>query len=111
VSGEKHDAGKQRWDLLPVLVLQGVVAVLTFGAAKYAPHNWQLVADPIARYRAALERHWFALVEGETVDEESGIHHAFHFACNALFLAWFAIVKPNDMRLFARAHGLVEDDE
>lgn len=106
MSGEKHDAGKERWDLLPLLVLRGVVLVLTFGAAKYAPHNWQKVTDPIARYRSAMERHWHALVLGEVDDTESGIHHAFHFACNALFIAWFAVVIPGAVRDYAKQHGV-----
>jgi hypothetical protein len=91
----KKDAGKQRWDLLPLKVLAGVVSVLTFGAGKYSPNSWQLVDGAVGRYRAAMDRHWASIVlDSESTDPESGLLHAWHFACNALFLAWFLAFKP-----------------
>jgi Domain of unknown function (DUF5664) len=97
-AGVKHDAGKIRYDLLPMVVLRGVANVLTFGAAKYSAHAWQEVPDGLARYRSAQERHWESVVVGgENLDPESGLRHAWHYACNALFVAWFMSFRPTEL--------------
>ena len=51
--GRKDDAEKPRWDLLPWGPVGEVVAVLTFGARKYAPDNWKHVPAARERYFAA----------------------------------------------------------
>lgn len=84
--GRKDDGGKARYDLLPGLALAGVVDVLTYGAKKYAPENWRLVADPGARYFAAAQRHLWAWRRGEQTDPESGLPHLAHAACSLMFL-------------------------
>ena len=38
------------------------------------------------RYRDALYRHWLAYLKGEQCDQESGLPHLWHLACNAAFL-------------------------
>lgn len=95
MSGLKYDGGKPRWTLLTrgcALALQGVVAVLTFGANKYAADSWQDVPNAEERYRDALYRHLAAIEQYGplSVDPESGLLHWYHVACNALFLATFA---------------------
>jgi len=85
--GAKFDSGKPRWSLLPWPGLQGVVKILEYGAAKYAPGSWRHVPDAEARYTDALLRHQTAILMGEDLDPESGLPHAYHVACNALFLA------------------------
>lgn len=89
----KHDAGKPRWSLLPWRALAQVVLVLEFGARKYAPGGWMTVPDAEQRYRDALIRHLVAEMDGEERDPESGLLHAAHTACNALFLLWFALQR------------------
>ena len=84
--GKKFDAGKPRWDLLPWEGLSEVVDVLTFGAEKYGPNNWQLVDNHQARYTAAALRHMSAYCKGEQDDPESGMHHLAHAICCLLFL-------------------------
>ncbi|MCU7521636.1 MAG: hypothetical protein HF312_15575 [Ignavibacteria bacterium] len=86
MEGKKYDAGKDRWDLLPFAQVRQIVKVLTFGAAKYEPNNWQGVEKE--RYIAAAFRHLTAWIDGERCDPESGIHHLAHAACNLLFLLW-----------------------
>lgn len=95
-NGLKHDKGKPRFDLLPLGPLRELVAVLTFGAEKYAPNNWQKVPEldgregpPRRRYYSAMMRHATAWYEGEVRDLESGLHHLAHVACCAFFLVWF----------------------
>jgi hypothetical protein len=75
IVGMKNDEGKQRWDLLPWESISELVAVLTFGARKYAPNNWRRVHDAQARYTAALFRHVTSWLMGERNDPESGLHH------------------------------------
>jgi hypothetical protein len=87
--GHKFDDNKLRYDLVPPIALEGIVKVLTHGAVKYAPNNWQLVPDAKARYTAALMRHLEAWRKGELVDPDSGLPHMAHIGCNAMFLAWF----------------------
>ncbi|OLR66879.1 hypothetical protein BIV19_04335 [Intestinimonas butyriciproducens] len=38
------------------------------------------------RYRDALYRHWLYYLKGERYDQESGLPHLWHLACNAAFL-------------------------
>jgi len=85
--GRKFDEDKLRWDLLPIDCVEDVVKILTFGAKKYGPNNWQGVdAD---RYFAALMRHLSASRQGELNDIESGLSHLSHALCNVVFLLWF----------------------
>jgi hypothetical protein len=85
--GRKNDQGKLRWSLVPWDGLEGVVKVLDYGAAKYAPQSWRLVPDARERYTDALLRHQTAILRGEHLDLESGLPHSYHVACNSLFLA------------------------
>ncbi len=88
-AGRKDDSGKAPWHLLPWGAVAEVVRVLAFGAAKYAPDNWQQVAQPGDRYFSAAQRHLVAWRQGERVDPESGLPHLAHAACCLLFLLWF----------------------
>lgn len=81
----KHDQDKPRPSLLPFRALASVVAVLEFGARKYAPHAWRGVPDGRARYTDAALRHLFAHMQGESDDPESGLPHLAHAVCSLLF--------------------------
>ena len=82
--GVKHDDDKPRYDLLPPIAIDKMAQVLTFGAKKYAPDNWRHVE--IERYKAAMLRHSFAILRGETNDPETGLPHAAHVMCCAAFI-------------------------
>jgi hypothetical protein len=84
--GKKYDTSKPRWDLLPLELIEKTVDVLTFGAKKYGPNNWQSVDNANERYYAALMRHITAWRKGELNDPETGISHLAHATCNLLFL-------------------------
>lgn len=84
----KNDAGKWRFSLVPLCALRSVIAVLEFGATKYAPDNWKTVPDARRRYFDAAIRHITAWWSGETADSESGEHHLAHAICCLLFLLW-----------------------
>lgn len=86
--GYKDDCNKPRTDLLPASALLEVSRVLAFGAKKYGAWNWQSVPDGRHRYCAAALRHIFASMDGERMDNESGLPHLAHAACCLLFLLW-----------------------
>lgn len=81
----KADAGKPRPTLVPVSLIEAVTAIRMYGNAKYHdPDNWKQVEPQ--RYRDALYRHWLAYLKGEKCDQESGLPHLWHLACNVAFL-------------------------
>ena len=86
MSGIKYDQDKVRMDLLDSDALEGLAAVLTFGAKKYAANNWR-GGISYSRLLAALLRHTFAILRGEDVDPESGLPHVDHVQCCAMFLS------------------------
>ena len=81
----KADGGKPRCELLPPDAVIGIAKVLTFGAEKYEPGGWRKVGRE--RYLGAAMRHLLALMNGEIIDPESGLKHADHLGCNAMFLS------------------------
>ena len=87
--GRKDDQEKNRLDLIEPEFIEGIGKVLTFGADKYEPNNWQKVEDAEDRYYAAALRHLIAWRKGEKTDPESGLSHLYHVACNIMFLQHF----------------------
>lgn len=81
----KHDTNKPRLDLLSVPALNATAQVMTYGALKYAPHNWRKGFDWSRLYAAAL-RHLLAHMSGEDKDPETGLSHLSHAACCIMFL-------------------------
>jgi hypothetical protein len=84
--GTKFDAGKPMLDLIDPLAIEGLAAVLTFGAQKYAAHNWRGGLS-YSRLIAAMLRHLFAIMRGEDIDPESGLPHIDHVGCCWMFLS------------------------
>ena len=81
----KADAGKIRPTLVPVGLIRAVAEIREYVCRKYHdPENWKKVEKQ--RYKDALYRHWLAYLDGEENDEESGLPHLWHLACNAAFL-------------------------
>jgi len=85
----KKDSEKVRLDLLPVRPLLEVGRVLTFGAKKYEPRNWEKGFSWSRPYAATL-RHLFAWWAGETYDKETGLNHLAHALCEIMFLLEFS---------------------
>lgn len=83
--GMKFDSEKPRMDLLDHYAVEQLAMVLTFGAKKYAAHNWR---NGISKSRliAAALRHLFAYLGGEDNDPESGLSHVAHAMCCCMFL-------------------------
>lgn len=83
--GRKDDGEKPRYDLIPPEFLDGTARVLTYGAVKYAPRNWELGMS-WGRVFAALMRHMWAWWGGQKTDAETGMPHLWHAACCLAFL-------------------------
>ena len=90
----RFNQDKIRLDLIPPELNVGVGRVLTFGAKKYAPHNWQK-GLPYSNILASLKRHLTALEAGEDFDIESGERHSAHVATNIAFLMWNEQHRPD----------------
>ena len=88
-TGVKHDQGKPDFSLLPPEALFELAKLYTFGAAKYAPRNWELGMDT-DRLFAALQRHAWAWKQGEVLDTETQLHHmaSVAFCAFALITYW-----------------------
>jgi len=85
-TGKKNDNEKPRMDLLDAAFLEGVAEVLSFGARKYAAHNWR-GGIHYSRLIAGIYRHLGAINRGEDIDPESGKPHVYHIGCGTMFLA------------------------
>ena len=93
---EKFDDEKVRLDLLPPEALWGTAEVLTFGAQKYAAHNWRKGLD-YSRVYGAMLRHITKWWEGEDLDPESGISHLHHAGCCIAFLQTFVETNRTEL--------------
>lgn len=82
----KADAGKPQLTLVPRAILPAIARVREYGCKKYGdPDNWRQVDKQ--RYRDALFRHLLAYLDDpKGNDEESGLPHLWHLACNVAFL-------------------------
>lgn len=82
----KADKDKPRPSLVPPALIDGVMRIREFGTARYGdPDNWRNV--DAERYHDALLRHILAMWEDwKAVDQDSGMPHLWHAACNIAFL-------------------------
>ena len=81
----KADKGKLELSLVNPELVKAVAGVRMYGTEKYGDsENWRKVEPK--RYVDALYRHLLAYIEGNEVDEESGLSHLSHMACNISFL-------------------------
>lgn len=81
----KADKGKLELSLVNPELVKAVAEVRMYGTEKYGDsENWRKVEPK--RYVDALYRHLLAYIGGSEVDEESGLSHLSHMACNISFL-------------------------
>lgn len=91
--GLRYNEGKLRYDLLHPISQEGIVKVLTKGAEKYAPRNWEKGME-WSKVIASMKRHIAAFEKGEDFDEETGLLHVDHIQCNAHFLSAYYKIAP-----------------
>ena len=84
----KGDKGKPKLSLVPRRIIFDIAAIREYGNNKYPEggvDNWKKVEPE--RYRDAAFRHFLAYLDDPYgVDEESGLPHLWHLACNIAFL-------------------------
>jgi hypothetical protein len=89
----RYNNGKLRSDLVHPKAYEGLVTVLTMGAEKYEPRNWEKGFSWVS-VLASLKRHLNAFEAGEDYDPESGLLHMDHVQANAHFLSAFYHIYP-----------------
>jgi hypothetical protein len=89
---KRFNKGKTQWHYVDFEALEPLAKVLEYGAIKYGdegmdpkdlnyrkpPKNKWVILD-------SLFRHVLALMKGEEIDQESGLHHTGHIMANAMF--------------------------
>lgn len=81
---DRFNEGKPKWSLVHYRSLIPMIRVLEYGCKKYSPDNWKKGLD-LKEILESMQRHLAALMDGEEIDSESGIHHMGHIQCNAMF--------------------------
>lgn len=87
-NADRFNIDKTNLSLLPVSACEHEARVWMFGAKKYGRSNWKKLwgDDTITTAMDSLLRHSFAILNGESVDPESGEYHAAHIRCNAAMI-------------------------
>lgn len=82
----KADGGKLEVALVPTQIIRDIAEVRMYGGKKYgSADNWKKVE--LERYVNALMRHALDFLDDHgSVDQESGIPHYKHMACNLAFI-------------------------
>jgi hypothetical protein len=94
----KADKGKLELSLVNPELVKAVAEVRMYGTEKYGDsENWRKVEPK--RYVDALYRHLLAYIEGNEVDEESGLSHLSHMACNLSFLLDKEYLKEHEGKI------------
>ena len=95
----KADAGKAQLTMVPRKIIWEIARIRMYGNEKYGdPDNWKTVEKE--RYRDAAFRHFLAYLDDpQGVDEESGLPHLSHLACNIAFLCEMEAKPKNVTRI------------
>lgn len=89
----KNDGGKTQLELMSFPAVEELGKVLTFGAKKYAAHNWREGEGlEWSRVLGAALRHLSALGAGQDLDPETGLPHAAHAMCCCMFLTEYQVL-------------------
>jgi len=92
---KRDNIGKTRYSLIPSGFEEGVAKVLTFGSVKYGDDNWKQSYNTeeheewVVTCYDCLRRHLEAVRQGEWLDQESGLPHIDHVACNAMMIRYY----------------------
>lgn len=105
----KLDAGKLEIDLVPMQIVKDIAEIRMYGNKKYGdPNNWKTVE--MRRYVNALLRHMTAFVEdNDSVDDESGLPHYKHMACNIAFICEMMKRRMGKLEYFQKCIHCIND--
>lgn len=92
----KKDQGKVKLTLAPLTIVWAIAKVRMFGCKKYTdPDNWKQVEPQ--RYKDAAYRHFLQYLDNpDAKDDESGLPHLWHLACNIAFLIEFERLQKKE---------------
>lgn len=99
--GLRYDEGKVPLELVPASLKFAVGEVLAKGAKKYARRNWERGMS-WETIMGCLERHYekWKSPHHSDYDEETGLNHMWHVACNVAMLIEYELTCPElDSRL------------
>lgn len=82
--GTRNNEGKPKWSLVHYNSLVPMIRVLEWGAKEYGVGNWQKGLDK-KEILESMQRHLASLMDGEELDEQTGLSHMAHIQCNAMF--------------------------
>ena len=99
--GLRKNEGKLRTDLVPMSTLRSLARVLGKGAEKYEDNNWRR-GMKWSTVQASLLRHLMLWIDGEDIDQESGLNHMDHIMANVTFLLEYIEVYPEGDDRFKR---------
>lgn len=110
--GHKDDAGKPRFDLIPMEVMLELAKLYTLGAKKYDDHNWKKGLS-YSRTHSAMMRHFVFWWLGEDIDPDNGQHHLDSVIWNAIALRYFELHRDKYKQFDDRPIGdkTCQDDE
>lgn len=93
--GLRYNKDKIPLDLISEEFENQLAKVLAFGKIKYSAHNWRK-GLPWSETLASAKRHISSFNDPakSDYDEETGIHHLAHAACNLMFLLEFVQTHP-----------------
>lgn len=85
----RYNKGKPQLSLVieARYALEGAAEVLEFGMGKYDRSNWKN-SFPKEQLIDSLMRHLCKFMDGEELDDETGLPHVDHLLCNAIFLSY-----------------------
>ena len=91
--GLRHNSGKAEMHQIPSSLNFAVAKTLAYGAQKYEKGNWRKGMNWTIVYDC-VQRHMLKWLDGEEIDEESGLPHLYHVATNVAFLIEYAETCP-----------------
>lgn len=83
---------KPMWGLVEFKALEPMVKALEDGAKKYRPDDWKK-AYTQDELKDKMMRHLAAIMDGQEIDEDSGLPHIGHLMADAMFYSYFLTVK------------------
>lgn len=106
----KADKGKLQLTLVPRQIIREIAKVRMYGTQKYKdPDNWKRVE--VERYRDAAFRHFLAYLDDpQSIDEESGLPHLSHLACNIAFLCELDLYKKESDKSISVDDLIINDE-
>ena len=102
MKAQRHNEGKLSWSILDFKALEPLVKVMMYGEKKYARHNWKNGMDMQVIMDCAM-RHMTDLLNGETIDLESGLPIVGHLMANIMMISHYQQKEETDhMRDFVK---------